>query len=222
MSYNYFDGKVKKMEITEELKAAKAEITGGIDIAGDLDVSGNLDVGGDLTADSVDVAGGINFSALFTELDDPPVNAEASVLEKTFAASKLTFAAVVAGEAGDDITIELVDPGEDEEDAEIVDVTGTDIVVTLRNVSGTLSTAAQVKAAIDGDDDAKELITVTINTAGVVEAMTATPLAGGVDGTVAPSAGIWGVDGDYLYITMGKNTVADANWKRIELDDLEI
>ena len=69
----------------------------------------------------------------------------------------LTFTAVTPGVDG--ISVEYVDPGV-ETATESVAVAGSAISVTLRSVSGVLSTATQVKAAIDGTPAAAALITV--------------------------------------------------------------
>lgn len=153
---------------------------------------------------------------------DTPVNAEASSLTTDLEGDNndLVFTAKTKGEAGDNITITYVVPDEDAAE-EVITVTGTDIVVTLRKSGAILSTASQVKAAIEADDDANALVTVT-NAAGNdgtgnVVAMAKTALDGGVDGTVVPAAGIWFADNNYIYVTIDENTVSDANWRRISL-----
>lgn len=149
-----------------------------------------------------------------------PVNAVASSLTTAMAGANndLVFTAKTKGVSGDEITITLVNPGE-ETATESVEVTGTDIVVTLRSVSATLSTAAQVKAAIEADDDANALVTVAFagadTGAGNVIALAETPLASGVDGTVgSPWEQRW--YGGYLYVCASDtgNGVSDTNWYR--------
>jgi hypothetical protein len=51
---------------------------------------------------------------------------------------------------------------------------------------------------------------------GVVTAMEATHLDGGVDGTVALEGDMYR-DASYLYVAVADNTVADGNWRRISL-----
>jgi len=88
------------------------------------------------------------------------------------------------GTAGDGITITYVDPGE-ETATETVTVVGRAITVTLRSVSLTLSTAAQVKTAIEASAAATALVTVTAKGSdtltGVVAAMSAITTASGAD-----------------------------------------
>lgn len=69
----------------------------------------------------------------------------------------LTFTAVEKGEAGDSITIALVDGGTagDEE----VEVTGTDIVV---NIDDGVSTAQQIADALEASEEAMALIGVAV------------------------------------------------------------
>ncbi|MCP5136603.1 MAG: phage tail sheath subtilisin-like domain-containing protein [Gammaproteobacteria bacterium] len=97
----------------------------------------------------------------------------------------LTFTAA-DGEAGNLINVAYVDPGANSS-ALAVTVTGTAISVSLEtDGSGDLvSTAAEVKAAVNGDTDAAALVTVTDTGAstgvGVVAALAASYLTGGHD-----------------------------------------
>jgi hypothetical protein len=92
----------------------------------------------------------------------------------------------LSGAAGNDITIAYVDPSANDAELEIV-VTGTDIVVNLATgVAGAItSTAADILAAIEADEDADALVGVANKAAndgsGVVIALAETPLAGGTD-----------------------------------------
>ena len=113
-----------------------------------------------------------------------PASAVAATLSTDLAGSNndLVFTAKSTGVAGNRISIAYVDP-EEETAEESVAVKGTDIIVTLRSVSTTLSTAAQVKAAIDGDTAAAALVAVANKAAnngtGNVIGMAATRLTGG-------------------------------------------
>ncbi len=69
----------------------------------------------------------------------------------------LTFTAVAAGVGGDEITIEFLDTGT--AGAEAVTVTDTLISVSMEDG---VSTATQMKAALDGEPDALALITTAI------------------------------------------------------------
>jgi hypothetical protein len=149
-----------------------------------------------------------------------PVNAVAASLATalTGANNDLDYTAKVKGEAGNDITITYVDPGV-ETATESVAVTGSDIVVTLRRVSTVLSTAAQVKAAIEANTAASALVSVanhsTDTGAGVVVAMSEESLDGGIDGTPGEA---WEqrYNGGYVYLNASDAaaTVSTANWKK--------
>jgi hypothetical protein len=151
-----------------------------------------------------------------------PVNAVAAALTTALSGANndLTFTAKVKGEAGNDITITYVNPGE-ETATESVEVTGSDIVVTLRSVSAVLSTAAQVKAAIEANAAANALVSVANANAndgtGAVTAMAEDALEGGVDGTPAEA---WEqrYHGGYIYLNASEApaTVSTANWRRWE------
>lgn len=128
----------------------------------------------------------------------------------------LDFTAVGDGADGNYISIKYVDPGV-ETATETVSVSETGgsaggplITVTLRSVSSTLSTAAQVKTAIEASARASALVTVANKAAndgtGVVTAMAAARLASGAwDGTT----------GGYT----NKTTMAADHWRARDLDD---
>ena len=92
----------------------------------------------------------------------------------------LTFTAVRTGTSGTDISMHYVDPG-GETAAESVSVIGSAIAVTLRSVTSVLSTAAQVKAALDAAPAVAAFITTAHKTgndgSGVVAALAHTHLA---------------------------------------------
>lgn len=101
----------------------------------------------------------------------------------------LDFTAVAAGAGGNDITVAYVDPAANDAALGVV-VTDTAIVVNLATDSGGLitSTAADVDAAIDALPAAAALVTPANKAAndgtGVVTAMAATALAGGLTPTL--------------------------------------
>lgn len=103
----------------------------------------------------------------------------------TGANNDLVFTAVTKGPRGNDITVRYVDPGAASA-ALSVSVSGSAITVNLATNAGSAitSTAAQVKAAIDAKAEAAALVTVANAAAndgsGVVTALAATNLAGGV------------------------------------------
>ena len=194
---------------------------------GDPQVAGETAPAGTVAPASLDGTlaplAGSGFTALHKHAipTGTPVNAVASSLSTNLAGANndLVFTAVTKGVAGDSITIAYVDPAV-ETPTESVAVVGTAIAVTLRSVSSVLSTAAQVKAAIDATPAAAALVTVANKAAndgtGSVIAMAATALAGGVNGTVGV-AGEALRDADYLYVATATNTISGANWRRVSL-----
>jgi len=105
----------------------------------------------------------------------------------------VTFLACRPGEAGNDITIALVDPDANSQ-ALAISVDGTDIVISLETgVAGAIATTAQdIEDAIALDEDAFALVSATAggSGAGVVAAAAAENLAGGTgEGFVVYVAG---------------------------------
>jgi len=100
--------------------------------------------------------------------------------------SGLVVTANSVGASGDSISVALVDPGASDQ-LLAVSVTGKAISVSLATdgTGAITSTAADVKAAMDGDTDAAALVSVAYPTGGTgssaVAAAVAAPLAGGVD-----------------------------------------
>lgn len=98
----------------------------------------------------------------------------------------LRFTAKLAGKAGNAISLTLVDPAGNSQ-ALSVDVDGTAIIVNLAtSSSGAITTtAATLKSAIEGDEDANALVSIAAvsgsSGAGVLAAAAAQMLAGGVD-----------------------------------------
>lgn len=145
-----------------------------------------------------------------------PVNGEAASLTTalTGADNDLVFTAKIKGTGGNAISVSYVDPGEETAE-ESVDVSGTDIVVTLRSVSATLSTAAQVKAAIEASSEADALVSVANSGgddgSGSVIAMAEDALEGGIDCTIAEALTVV-YYGGYMYFTPTATTTASASW----------
>lgn len=148
-----------------------------------------------------------------------PVSAVAASSSTALAGDNndLTFTAKTKGALG--VSVTYVNPGV-ETATEVVTVSRYDITVTLRSVGGTLSTAAQVKAAIEANAAANALVTVANAAAndgtGNVIAMAKLTLAGGVDGTEAEAGTIW-LHGGYLYATQTRATRTGAAWSRVQL-----
>lgn len=94
----------------------------------------------------------------------------------------MDFTAVPAGYLGNAVTVRYVDPGQETAE-EVVSVSGNAVTVTLRSVSSVLSTAAQVKTAIEASVAASALCTCANKSgndgSGVVTAMTAQAFTGG-------------------------------------------
>lgn len=147
-----------------------------------------------------------------------PVNAVAATLTTALAGANndLVFTADTKGAAGNAITIRYVNPGT-ETATESVAVVGTAITVTLRSVGAVLSTATQVKAAIDGNAAAAALVNVAnaaANTgAGNVIALAATALTGGVNGTTGrPWEQLWNAGSLYVNASDSKLGVLTDTW----------
>lgn len=148
-----------------------------------------------------------------------PVTAIAAKLttDLTGENNDLVYTAKTKGAAGNLIKVAYVAPSENAA-KEVVSVVGNVITVTLRKASATLSTAAQVKAAIEANTTANAMVTVANASGndgtGNVIAMEATALSTGVDGTVGVKGELL-FDATKLYVCVADNTVADNNWKSI-------
>lgn len=94
----------------------------------------------------------------------------------------VTYTAITTGTAGNSITITLVDPPGNNVPLSIA-VTGTAIVVTLATdgSSAITTTATQLVAALAADANVTALISVSGSGASALTALSATPLASGVD-----------------------------------------
>ena len=186
-------------------------------------VGGDVKVAASMLADDLDPLKDGDFTTLHKHVaaEDTPVNAVAALLTTSLTGTNndMVFTAVTKGTAGNTITIAYVDPAV-ETATEVVTVTGTAIVVTLRSVSSVLSTAAQVKTAVDNNAEAHALVTVANaggnNGSGAVIALTATALAGGVDGTVG-TKGELKADSSYLYLCIADNAVSGTSWRRFSV-----
>jgi hypothetical protein len=133
----------------------------------------------------------------------------------------LTFTAVDYGAAGNDITVAYVDP--DADDAELsVSVVGKDISVSLATGAGgaITSTADDVRTAVLASTPAAALVVVAIyagdtgsedDGSGVVTALAAANLAGGLDGTgagtMAPGGLLIDTDNGVPYRNSGTTAV---------------
>ena len=149
-----------------------------------------------------------------------------------FAANACVITALVGGTAGNSIaTTETFTAASNVFAAATLgsgaDCTAANAITAL--VAEMTASDTQGVGAADGTGDTVDL---TADVAGVVgnniviaETMAngaftggATKLAGGVDGTVSAGTKFM-VDEDYLYVSLGANTTADANWRRISVGD---
>jgi hypothetical protein len=139
----------------------------------------------------------------------------------------LTFTAVDFGADGNDITVAYLDPGADDA-ALSVEVDGTDITVNLAtDGDGVItSTAADVLAEVEATPAADALVAVTIMTtdtgteddgSGVVTALAAANLAGGLDGTGAGTIAPGGlaIDTDNGDVYRNSGTTAVPAWTQL-------
>ena len=159
--------------------------------------------------------------------EEPPTNSEIATLTTNLEGTNndLVYTSKLDGAAGNKIKIAYVDP--DEEEAELgisfaVSEGITTITVNLATDESKVITtkASDVKAAIDAHPVAKTLVSVANaadnSGAGAVTALTATALAGGVDGTPAPVGTII-YNGGKLYVATAKVGIAGTTWASIEL-----
>ncbi len=156
-----------------------------------------------------------------------PINGVKAELETDLAGDNndLKFTAKTAGVLGNNITVEYVDPGEN--DATLsVELVGTDIIVNLATGAGgdITTTASEIETALEDDDDIDALITVAdkdgSNGSGVVTELEKTELENGVDGTVADKGAV-AVDTTNIYICPQGATITDTdNWKKVAHESL--
>lgn len=113
--------------------------------------------------------------------------------------ANLTFTAVIAGVAGNDISIEFLDTGT--AGSEVVSVVGTVVSVSMEDG---VSTATQLKAALDASEAAAELISTAIESGEGATAQAAfaeDSLIAGADvliGTWGGVVGVYSNDTDFL------------------------
>lgn len=130
----------------------------------------------------------------------------------------LDFTAQTAGAAGNNLIVNLIDPEAENATIDVV-VNGNKIDVTLASsaVPAITSTAADVKAALDGTPSAVALIATAITGLDTTVAVKGTAeLASGVNGTAGVSGAIR-YEASKLWISVGDSTAAVSNWKYAEL-----
>jgi hypothetical protein len=145
--------------------------------------------------------------------------APAAATGTAFETNTLTYTAKTKGAAGNSIVVKLIDPEKDVED-EIVSVSGSTINVTLASADGAItSNLDAVKEAIEGNIEAKALITVAVGGTGTA-LVTAdeTTLERGIDGTVG-KAGELRYNDTALYVSVDESTTAVSNWKSITFNN---
>jgi len=120
-----------------------------------------------LLADDLDLATPLESASTFFTLLISDDFVDADIYKKaTLTKAQLIFTAIAAGAAGNDISIEFLDTGT--AGAEVVTVTTSKISVAME---ATVSTATQIKAALDASTQAMALISVaTTGTASTAQA----------------------------------------------------
>jgi len=161
------------------------------------------------------------FSGRVLIVEGTPVNAVASALITTQGDNKdLKYTAKTPGEDGDNITIEYVVDGL--ETPLSVSLSGTVITVNVKTTAAGAadSTANEIKAELEGDEDIAALIKIELAEGSTGEGkpgtMAVTPLANGVNGTVGVASEML-IDENYIYRCVAANTINGQNWRRIAL-----
>jgi len=150
-----------------------------------------------------------------------PKNAVASTLVTAQGEDKdLKYTAKIPGKDGNKITVEYVVDGE--ETPLSVSLSGTAITVNVKTTDAGVadSTANEIKAKLEDDEDIAALIKIELAEGSSGEGkpgeMEATPLADGVDGTIGATGELL-IDDDYIYRCIAANTINGQNWRRIAL-----
>jgi hypothetical protein len=199
--------------------ALAGDITG--DVVGDVtgDVAGDLtgDVTGDVTGN---IAGEVTASKLVLP-EGSPANAVAAqgtitmsgiaVADETFVVDDQTFTWKAARGGTGEVTI------------------GANAPAAVTNIVTAITADLTTVTAADGDGDTVVLTAATKGAAGDAIVLTedSTNMAvdgsgtlgattGGIDGTVGDKGDAC-FDGEYLYLAIDDNTIADDNWRRISL-----
>ena len=147
-------------------------------------------------------------------LDAAPVNAVAAT--KDFTAFVLT--AKTKGVVGNAISITLIEPDEDGElIVELADDDPYAILVTLEKDTTIVTTGADLVAALNDDADIALLVTATGTGSDPLAAAEQAFLEGGINGTYAPTGGLYYMDATNIYIAIAANSTADANWRKVAL-----
>jgi len=133
---------------------------------------------------SIDVGmlGADSFSVMVNaDVDTPSAKTFDSGVASSLVEQDLTYTAAVRNEDGDNITIAYTAGGT--AGAEVVTV--TDLAISVQIDDG-VSTATQIKTAIDASEEALELVSVAVTGTGSTaqDITAATPLAGGEDSEV--------------------------------------
>ena len=140
----------------------------------------------------------------------------------------LDFTARTAGVVGNDISVTLIDPGEDtdlgvtiEESITSTFTKDTGIIVMLGYAEGAVtSSLAKIKTAIETTPEAHALVAVSVtgSDATLAIAVDNTNLADGEDGTTGV-AGALLYDATGIYVSVGESTTAVSNWKSITFNN---
>lgn len=187
---------------------------------------GEISIGADLAAAKLALVAAINGT-------DGVNTAVPGVSAAAFSGNTCAITALVGGTAGNSIaTTETFTAASNVFAAATLgsgaDCTAANAITAL--VSAITASDTQGVGAADGTGDTVDLTADVAGTIGnnilISETMAnaaftggATKLAGGVDGTVSNGTKLM-VDDTYLYVSLGANTTADANWRRISVGNV--
>ena len=155
---------------------------------------------------------------------ETPVDAEKAELttDLTGDNNDLDYTAQTAGAAGNDISVEYIDPNENDADLAIEVVDKAIKVYLSTGGAGAIETTAnEIITAIEADAEASGLVAVATadgsSGEGVVTELAETSLEGGVDATVADEGKLL-FDDDNLYIaTSDVDITTEDGWREISL-----
>jgi len=159
-------------------------------------------------------------------LSEAPVNAVAASLTTSLDGDEndLVYTAETAGALANRYSVKYVLAGDADADLSAV-WDDACLTVTLGTDSEGVAddaknTAASLKALVNAIEDTP--VTCDFATdggandgSGVLDVMSEASLTGGINGTYAPSGGLFYVDASHAYVAKAANGVSDANWVRI-------
>lgn len=159
------------------------------------------------------------------EFEDVVLPAQANYTTDLGDDMDITYTAVVAGTVGNTLAVRYMIALDKEEqpikEQELAIVFNDNVlnVVLETNASGeVVTTAEDITDYIEDDEYLSGVFEVELvgDGSGVVEDFVTEYLSGGIDGTVARKGSLYFND-TYLYLATDDCTIAEANWKKIEL-----